>query len=60
MKFELNKADNLVKSLISAHGEPVKLTSTFSFTPTGIGTRVKLKLESELFNTEKDITDYIS
>ena len=65
MKFELNAVevenmDKLIRSFITNYGEPDKLTSTFSFTPTGIGTKVELRLESELFSAIKDITDYNS
>lgn len=65
MRFELSKKEvntlnEFVKSTIEKYGEPDELKRTYSFTPTGLGFNIKVRLKSELFDLTEDITDYDS
>lgn len=65
MKFELSEKEigtlnEVVKSAIEKYGEPDELKRTYSFTSTGLGFNIKVRLKSELFDLTEDITDYDS
>lgn len=65
MKFEVSEKEQqtlaeIINALILIYGEPDKLDKTFSFFNTGIGTVVKVNLKCELWDVEKNITDYDS